>query len=111
VHIPFDEIHDFSNEYNPSVLVLDEMRLVEGVRLAVAIKTYPDGKVTGKLRANSDAKVAETVAGFFGGGGHPYAAGFKVHGETLEQVKTELIGAVDKALKEYDKTITATEPC
>lgn len=105
VHIPFDEIHDFSNEYNPSVLVLDEMRLVEGVRIAVAIKTYPDGKITGKLRANPDAKIAETVAGFFGGGGHPYAAGFKVQAETLEHIKTELIGAVDKALKEYDTVV------
>lgn len=103
VHIPFDEIHEFSNEYNPSVLVLDEMRLVEGVRVAVAIKTYPDGKLTGKLRTNPDAKVAETVAAYFGGGGHGYAAGFKVYGETLEQVTGELAGAVDKALQAYDE--------
>lgn len=104
VHIPFDEIHEFSNEYNPSVLVLDEMRLVEGVRVAVAIKTYPDGKLTGKLRTNPDAKVAETVAAYFGGGGHGYAAGFKVYGETLEQATSELAGAVSKALQDYDKT-------
>lgn len=102
VHIPFDEIHDYSNEYNPSVLVLDEMRLVEGVRIAVAIKTYPDGKLTGKIRANADAKIAEVVAAYFGGGGHGYSAGFKVYGETLEQAKAELISAVDKALKEND---------
>lgn len=102
VHIPWDEIHDFSNQYNPSVLVLDEMRLVEGVRLAIAIKTYPDGKITGKLRANPDAKIAETVAAYFGGGGHPYAAGFKIFGDTLEHVKVELVGAVSKALQDYD---------
>lgn len=102
IHIPFDEIHEFSHEYNPSVLVLDEMRLVEGVRLAVAIKTYPDGKLTGKLRANPDAKIAETVAAYFGGGGHPYSAGFKIYGESLEQATTELITATDKALVEYD---------
>ena len=102
VHIPWDEIHDFSNQYNPSVLVLDEMRLVEGVRLAVAIKTYPDGKITGKLRANPDAKIAETVAAYFGGGGHPYAAGFKIFGDSLDHVRTELISAVDKALQNYD---------
>lgn len=102
VHIPFSEIEEYSDQYNPSVLVLDEMRLVEKVRLAVALKTYPDGKITGKLRANPDAKIAEVVAGFFGGGGHPYAAGFKVYGEDLETIKTELIGAVDKALRELD---------
>lgn len=103
VHIPFEEIHEYSNEYNPSVLVLDEMRLVEGVRVAVAIKTYPDGKLTGKLRTNPDAKVAETVAAYFGGGGHGYAAGFKIYGETLEQATNELAGAVRKALTDYDQ--------
>ncbi len=103
IHIPFNEIEEYSDQYNPSVLALDEMRLVEGVRLAVALKTYPDTKITGKLRANADAKIAETVAAFFGGGGHPYAAGFRVYHEDLNQIKTELIGAVDKALQEYDK--------
>lgn len=101
IHIPWSEIEEYSDHYNPSVLVLDEMRLVEKVRLAVALKSYPDGKVTGKLRANPDAKVAETVAGYFGGGGHPYAAGFKVYGENVETIKNELIGAVDKALQDY----------
>lgn len=102
VHIPWNEIEEYSDQYNPSVLVLDEMRLVEGVRIAVALKTYPDTKITGKLRANADAKIAETVAKFFGGGGHPYAAGFRVYNDSLEEIKNELIGAVDKALKEYD---------
>lgn len=103
VHIPWDEIEEYSDQYNPSVLVLDEMRLVEGVRLAVALKTYPDGKITGKLRANPDAKIAETVAAFFGGGGHPYAAGFRMYKETIDTIKTDLISATNKALQDYDK--------
>lgn len=102
VHIPWEEIAEYSDQYNPSVLVLDEMRLVEGVRIAIALKTYPDGKITGKLRANGNAKIAETVAKFFGGGGHPYAAGFRVYNDSLDDIKHELIGAVDKALKDYD---------
>ena len=53
IRIPFEEIQEFSDLYNPSVLVLDEMRLVIGVEIAVAIKSYPDGKQTGKLRSNS----------------------------------------------------------
>ncbi|HEU5187017.1 MAG TPA: DHH family phosphoesterase [Candidatus Saccharimonadales bacterium] len=102
VHIPWDEIAEYSDQYNPSVLVLDEMRLVEGVRIAIALKTYPDGKITGKLRANANAKIAETVAKFFGGGGHSYAAGFRIYNNNLDEIKHELIGAVDKALKDYD---------
>ena len=77
------------------MLVLDEMRLVEGVEVACAIKTYPDGKVTGKLRCNRP--VAGDIAGFFGGGGHSYAAGFKVH-ESYDTILRELLTATDKAL-------------
>jgi phosphoesterase RecJ-like protein len=97
VHIPWEDIQAYSDQYNPSVLVLDEMRLVEGVQIAVALKTYPDGKLTGKLRSN--VPIAETVAGYFGGGGHPYAAGFRVY-ETYNTSLNELITAVDKALME-----------
>ena len=97
IHIPFDEIQAYSDKYNPSVLVLDEMRLVEGVEVTVAIKTYPDGKLTGKLLTN--APVAADIAGYFGGGGHPYAAGFRVYEQYDEAVK-EIITATDRALKE-----------
>lgn len=103
VHIPWEDIQAYSDRYNPSVLVLDEMRLVEGVQVACAIKTYPDGKVTGKLRCN--LPVASAIAGFFGGGGHNYAAGFKVY-ESYEQITHELVQATDKALKEYYGTKT-----
>jgi phosphoesterase RecJ-like protein len=99
VHIPWEDIQAYSDQYNPSVLVLDEMRLVEGVELGVAIKTYPDGKVTGKLRGN--LPIAETVAGFFGGGGHKYAAGFRAYAD-YDTIISELVTATDKALKEYE---------
>ena len=103
VHIPWDEISKYSDQYNPSMLVLDEMRLVKGVRLAIALKTYPDGKITGKIRANSDAKVAEKVAAYFGGGGHPFAAGFRIY-EEYDATLNELLGATDKIIKDYDAT-------
>ncbi|MEO7904890.1 MAG: DHH family phosphoesterase [Candidatus Saccharimonadales bacterium] len=99
VHIPWEDIQKYSDQYNPSVLVLDEMRLVEGVEIGVAIKTYPDGKITGKLRANTP--VAEQIAGFFGGGGHKYAAGFRAY-EDYDTIVAELVTATDKALHDYD---------
>ena len=103
VHIPWEEIAEFSDRYNPSVLVLDEMRLVIGVKIAVAFKTYPDGKLTGKIRSN--APIAEQVASFFGGGGHKYAAGFRVF-ESYDKIMTELIGATDKAIVDYESSIS-----
>jgi phosphoesterase RecJ-like protein len=102
VTIPWEEIKKYSDQYNPSILVLDEMRLVEGVELGVAIKTYPDGKLTGKLRSNSP--ISETVAGYFGGGGHPYAAGFRVY-ESIDKILPELLDATEKALKDYENDI------
>jgi phosphoesterase RecJ-like protein len=100
VHIPWEDIQAYSDQYNPSVLVLDEMRLVEHVEVAIAIKTYPDGKLTGKLRTNKP--VADTIAGFFGGGGHLYAAGFRVY-DSYETVMNELLTAVSKALEDSNE--------
>lgn len=101
IHIPWEEIQQYSDQYNPSVLVLEEMLFVEGVHVAVAIKTYPDGKVTGKIRSN--LPISEQIAGFFGGGGHKYAAGFRAY-EEYDTIVSELITAADKALKTYDDT-------
>ncbi len=103
VHIPWEDIEQYSDRYNPSVLVLDEMRMVEGVEVAVAIKTYPDGKLTGKIRVN--APVAHTVAGYFGGGGHEYAAGFKVF-ESYDTIISELLTATNKALTDYESSLS-----
>ncbi|NCU37899.1 hypothetical protein EOL96_02470 [Candidatus Saccharibacteria bacterium] len=103
IHIPWEEIQEYSDQYNPSMLVLDEMRLVEGVEVTCALKTYPDGKITGKFRCN--APVADVVAGYFGGGGHAYAAGFRAHEEYSTIVK-ELVDATDKALRNYHDQIT-----
>lgn len=97
VHIPWEDIQKYSDQYNPSVLVLDEMRLVEGVDVAVAIKTYPDGKLTGKIRSNRP--ISTSVAGYFGGGGHEYAAGFRVY-DSYDVVLKELVEATTKALSD-----------
>jgi len=105
IHIPWEEIKTYSDQYNPSVLVLDEMRLVEGVEVGVAIKTYPDGKLTGKIRSNLPASA--DIAGFFGGGGHDYAAGFRVY-ESIDTIIPELLTAADKAIKECENDIKAS---
>ena len=100
VHIPWDDIREYSDEYNPNVLILEEMRLVEGVKVAVAIKTYPDGKLTGKVRTASDAPIAEKVAGYFGGGGHAFASGFRTYDVSYEEVVQDLVRIVPELLGE-----------
>lgn len=99
VHIPWEDIAQYSDRYNPSVLVLDEMRLVDGVDVAIAIKTYPDQKLTGKIRSN--IPVSDTIAGYFGGGGHSYSAGYKIY-ESYDTAVKDLLAAVEKILGDYD---------
>ena len=101
VHIPWDDIEEYSDEYNPNVLILEELRLVEGVKIAVAVKTYPDGKVTGKIRAT--VPIAESVAGFFGGGGHPFAAGFRTYNMSYDDVLRDLVSVVSKLLETVNR--------
>lgn len=102
VHIPWEDIAKFSDEYNPNVLILEELRMTKGVDVGVAIKTYPDGKLTAKIRCS--LPVAHLLAGHFGGGGHHYAAGFKIY-EQYDTTMQELVTATAKILEEYDTTI------
>lgn len=78
ITIPWKEIEKYSPLYNPSMLVIDEMRQVMDVKLAIALKSYPDGRITAKLRSNYGYPISDKIAERFGGGGHPYASGFRV---------------------------------
>jgi len=100
ITIPWEEIEEYSHQYNPSMLVMDEMRMVEGVKIAVAYKTYPDGKILGKIRSNQDAPIAEKLAKNFDGGGHPNASGFKLFGRPIDEVRSEVISETNRLLSE-----------
>ena len=103
VHVPWEEIKEYSDEYNPAVLILEELRLVENVEVAICYKTYPDGKITGKIRTSKP--IADKIAGFFGGGGHPYAAGFRTYDLSYDDAVHETIMAMDKIGKEENETL------
>ncbi|MDR0887321.1 MAG: DHH family phosphoesterase [Candidatus Nomurabacteria bacterium] len=96
VVVPIEEIRKYSDKYNPGVLILEELRTVLGVDAAIVFKTYPDGKITAKIR--SDVPIAEEVAGFFGGGGHLFAAGFRVYDE-FDTVYAETVRAIEQAFE------------
>lgn len=99
ISIPWREIERYSNAYNPSMLVLDDMRLTEGTDVAIAFKIYNNSKVTAKIRCNYQKHIAGDLAKHFGGGGHPYASGFKIeNGQSFEQIKTECIATAIKLL-------------
>lgn len=104
ISIPWEEIEKYSYMYNPSMLVLDEMRQVQGVCLAVAFKSYPDGRITGKVRANYGYTIADKLAEHFGGGGHPYASGFRItNGKTLDEIIKTTLEKADELLESIKK--------
>lgn len=80
VTVTNDEITKYSPLYNPAPLIQSDMLQVENVLVAIVLKRYDDGKVTGSIRCNSGVSIAADLATHYGGGGHIYAAGFKVLG-------------------------------
>jgi len=104
VVIPWEDIERYSPLYNPSMLVLDDMRLAKNTHVAIAFKLYKDGKVTAKIRCNWGHAIADKLAEHFGGGGHPYAAGFKItNGRTFEDIKNETIKVASNLLDDLEK--------
>ena len=95
IHIPWEEIETYSNEYNPSMLVIDEMRQVEGVEAVIAFKSYKQGRLTGKIRANYGHPIADKLAEKFGGGGHKYASGFKI--EDVSDINAKIVDIINFA--------------
>jgi phosphoesterase RecJ-like protein len=103
VTIPQTEIDEYSPLYNPPMLVLDDMRLAKNVALAVAFKVYKDGKITAKIRSNYGTNISDKLAEQFGGGGHAYAAGFKIQdGRSYEEIKQLFIERSAKLLDELE---------
>jgi nanoRNase/pAp phosphatase (c-di-AMP/oligoRNAs hydrolase) len=95
--IPHDEIKEFSMDYNPTV-VLDETRMIKGLAVTIGFKSYERSgktyKITGRIRCGFGYHFARELASHFkDGGGHPYAAGFKIEGDDLNlaDIKREAI--------------------
>lgn len=100
VCVPLDEIMEHSPLYNPAALITPDLLATEGILCVVVIKIYKD-KITGAIRCNSGGTIAADLAQNFGGGGHIYAAGFKIQGAQISlattkadviKIATELLG-------------------
>ena len=99
VTIPHDELMEFSPLYNPAPLIQNDMLQTTGVRVAIVLKQYKDGKTTGSIRCGYGTKIAADLSQHFGGGGHIYAAGFKVEdGRTFNEIKTDCINLATELL-------------
>jgi phosphoesterase RecJ-like protein len=104
VSIPWEEIERYSPLYNPSMLVIDDMRLAKGVEVAIAFKLYKDGRITAKIRCNYGWGIADKLAEHFGGGGHPLASGFKITGgRSYDDIKGQTIKLAAELLDKLEQ--------
>ena len=74
-------------------ILIDVLRNIAGVHIALILKENDEGVVRGSLRAKDDSDVA-AIARVFGGGGHKAAAGLTFQGTLFEACKaipTEVI--------------------
>jgi phosphoesterase RecJ-like protein len=100
VVIPDAEIRTYSPLYNPAPLIQADILQVSGVEVAVVIKSYNDGKVTGAIRSNASSPIAGALAEHFGGGGHKNASGFKIDsGAEVDKLKEEFISTAKELLE------------
>ena len=100
VTIPQQEINEYSPLYNPAPLIQTDHLQTAGVLMSVVIKSYDSGRVTAAIRCNQGAPIAAKLAEHFGGGGHAYAAGFKLEGKPLDEVKSKVIQKTQELLHE-----------
>lgn len=99
VTIPEDELFTVGTLYNPAPLILNEITMVEGVLVGIVLKRYQD-KITGSIRCSDNIGIAHTLAEHFGGGGHPYAAGFKIESpkDSFVEIKSQVINLAEELI-------------
>lgn len=109
VNITQSEINNYSPLYNPGPLIQPDMLQIEGVAVGIVYKVYDDGRVTGMIRCNPAAGIGSDLAASLGGGGHPFAAGFKVQdGRSFEEIKSACIAKTTELLDNIKLSNEAT---
>ncbi|MEY2498523.1 MAG: bifunctional oligoribonuclease and phosphatase NrnA [Verrucomicrobiota bacterium] len=73
--------------------LIDHLRAIHGVIVAVFFEELADGKVRVSMRSKSEAADVSAICQKFGGGGHKLAAGARVRG-TLAEVEQKVLEAI-----------------
>ncbi|MDZ7744145.1 MAG: DHH family phosphoesterase [Candidatus Saccharibacteria bacterium] len=105
VTVPQQEITEFSAAYNPAPLIQTDLLQTAGVGIAIVLKHYDNNKILAAIRCNQGFGFGAKLAEHFGGGGHDYAAGFKIQdGRSVDEIKTECIKVVHEHILKRDTT-------
>ncbi len=79
--------------------LIDVIRAIRGVQLAVFFEELPDGKIRVSMRSKDRQLDVCMIALEFGGGGHALAAGIRMPGP-LSEAKVRVLGAIRKRIEE-----------
>jgi phosphoesterase RecJ-like protein len=77
--------------------LIDTLRSIEGVLIAVYFEEMPDGKIRLSLRSKDNRLDVGKIAAHFGGGGHALAAGIRMAGP-LPLAQQKIFAALDEAI-------------
>lgn len=78
--------------------LIDHIRAIRGVVVAVFFEELADGKVRVSMRSKDDAVDVCAICQKFGGGGHTLAAGARIRG-TLAEVEQRVVEAICDVVK------------
>jgi phosphoesterase RecJ-like protein len=82
--------------------LIDHLRAVRGVIVAVFFEELTDGKVRVSMRSKTDVVDVCAICQKFGGGGHTLAAGTRVRG-TLPEVEDRVLKEVCDKVEAYPR--------
>ena len=77
--------------------LIDMIRAVRGVQVAVFFEELPDGNIRVSMRSKDQQVNVCNVATQFGGGGHALAAGIRMPGP-LAEAKSQVLSALQAAM-------------
>ena len=79
--------------------LIDVIRSIRGVQVAVFFEELPDGKIRASMRSKDRRLDVCKIAAQFGGGGHALAAGLRMTGP-LAEAKARVLGAICQRVAE-----------
>jgi phosphoesterase RecJ-like protein len=79
--------------------LIDVIRAIRGVQVAVFFEELPDGKIRVSMRSKDRRLDVCKIAMEFGGGGHALAAGIRMPGP-VEEAKTRVLDAITRRIDE-----------
>src|SRR5205807_4018297 len=82
--------------------LIDHLRAVRGVIVAIFFEELPEGKVRVSMRSKDEAVDVCAICQSFGGGGHTLAAGARVRGNLVE-VEERVLKEVGDKLEVYQR--------